>query len=81
MSESTRLEGERTRVAASIGRLRDFLEAIERDVKLSKRTPIGIYTAQGMVQTATDLAMQLAKMDAYQRAEDDSNSKAGGEAK
>ena len=64
-----RKEGERTRLEHSLPRLRAHIDAIELALKLPG--PIGVDVAQGLVQGALEIAIQIAKHDAFELAEHD----------
>lgn len=65
-----RSEGERVRAAHIIERLRATIHGIEVALQ-DHRTPVGAECGQAITGTACDLAVTLAKLDAYQRAEND----------
>ncbi len=65
----TRREGERVRVRHAIERMRAHLGGLE--VALRLPTPIGTEAAEGITRTALEIAMNIAKHDAYDQAERD----------
>lgn len=68
-----RSEGERTRARVVLDRLRACLRGVELALD-DANTPVGNEAGQAVTQTATELAVLLAKLDAYQRAEQDQRS-------
>jgi len=73
-----RSECERIRICHALDRARATLNAI--DIALRVDAPVGIDLAQQVVAMGTDIGLLLAKLDAYQRAEDDAKTaaRAGG---
>jgi hypothetical protein len=65
-----RSEGERIRARAVLDRLRACIRGIELALD-DEGTPVGNEAGQAVTQTAIELAVMLAKLDAYQRAEQD----------
>lgn len=59
----TRAEGERTRLRHSIERMRAHLVSIEIGLRL--QGSLGTEVAQTVMQTASELGMQIAKHDAF----------------
>lgn len=68
-----RSEGERIRARAVIERLRACIKGIEIALD-DKETPIGNEAGQAVTQTAIEISVLLAKIDAYQRSEQDQRS-------
>lgn len=68
-----RSEGERTRARVVLDRLRACIKGVELALD-DANTPVGNEAGQAVTQTATELAVLLAKLDAYQRAEQDQRS-------
>ena len=68
-----RSEGERERATHVLTRLRGILGGIELALR-DEGTPVGNEAGQAVTQTAVELAVLLAKLDAYQRAEQDQRS-------
>lgn len=62
-----RSEGEVLRARVRVRDLRAMLDSVEYD--LVDPNPLGPGTAQTLVHAAADLAMVLARLDAYRRAE------------
>ena len=58
-----RSQGERVRLEHSLQRLRAQIDAIE--VALRLPGPVGLDIAQGLMEGAGEIAMQIAKHDAY----------------
>lgn len=71
MKEYQRSDGERVRAREQIARMETMLESISH--VLHDQWPPGIDQAQAIVDAAALLAMTIAKLDAYLRAEGDSN--------
>lgn len=67
----TRSEAERVRVGHHISRLRATLMGLEVALRDRAGGPPGADVAQALVHTASDLAMCLARIEAYERAETD----------
>lgn len=65
-----RSDGERIRARHTIARLRGCLDGVELALA-DARTPVGHEAGQALTQTAIELAVLLARIDAYQRAEAD----------
>ena len=65
-----RSEGERFRADHAITRLRNCIEGIEIALR-DHDTPIGYDAGNALTQTALELAVILARLDAYARAEAD----------
>jgi len=65
----TRSDGERERAKHIVSRLRGCLEAIE--IGLKDPLPIGNEAGEAVTKTAIELAVVLAKLDAYSRMEAD----------
>lgn len=65
----TRKEGERIRLWRALDRMWEQLKSLE--YALTMTHPIGTEVAQAITQTATELAMQIAKYDAFDLAEQD----------
>lgn len=65
-----RSEGERLRAAHAIKRLRGCIEGIEIALR-DHGEPIGYDAGNAITQTALELAVILARLDAYTRAEED----------
>lgn len=65
----SRKEGERVRLWHAIERLRTTLESLEQ--ALTTTHPIGNDVAQAVTMTAQEIAMQIAKYDAFDLAEQD----------
>lgn len=63
-----RSEGERIRLEHSTKRMRDALDSIELNIRLGGPAS---EAASTLVQTAIEVAMQIAKLDAYDIAERD----------
>jgi hypothetical protein len=70
VSAKKRSEGERIRARHVIERLRACLQGIDLALD-DESTPVGNEAGQAITQTATELAVLLAKLDAYQRTEQD----------
>lgn len=68
--DATRSDAERIRARDHVKRLLATLHAIEVDIE-TKGHPPGINAAQAVIEAATSLAMTMAKLDAYVRAEQD----------
>ena len=64
----SRADGERIRARHALARLRACLEATEIALR-DDRSPVGYGAAQAVTETAVELAMTLARLDAYARAE------------
>lgn len=64
-----RSDGERERLQHSIGRLRDTLDGLERGMLLGG--PVGQEAAQAVMQTAMEIATQIARLDAFELVEDE----------
>jgi len=69
-SHITRPDAERIRAREQVKRLIATLHAIEVDIE-TRNCPPGINAAQAVIEAASSLAMTMAKLDAYLRAEDD----------
>lgn len=65
----TRTDGERTRLVHSVQRLRSILIGIETALKVGG--PVGLEASEACVHSALEIALQLAKLDAYDLAEHD----------
>lgn len=65
----TRAEGERERLLHSIARMRSTLIGLEK--ALTMNGPVGLEAAQAVVMSATEIALQVAKLDAYDLVEND----------
>lgn len=65
-----RSEGERIRARHTIARLLGCIRGVELALD-DVRTPVGHEAGQAVTQTAIELAVLLARIDAYQRAEAD----------
>lgn len=63
-----RSDGERVRAEHVIKRLRGCLDGVEIALR-DDMAPVGLEAGQAVSQTAVELAILLAKLDAYQRAE------------
>ena len=63
----TRSEGERVRAQHILKRLRGCLDGVE--IALQDPCPVGYEAGGAVTQTAVELAIALAKLDAYQRSE------------
>lgn len=68
LSESRR-DGERVRLEQAIGRMRANLGGLEIALRLGGH--IGTEVAQGVMNGAVDIAMTIAKHDAYDQVERD----------
>lgn len=68
-----RSEGERVRARAVLDRLRACIKGVELALD-DESAPVGNEAGQAVTQTAIELAVLLAKLDAYQRAEQDQRS-------
>jgi hypothetical protein len=66
-----RSEGERFRATHAIGRLQSNLKALERSLR--EGGAIGYDAGNAITQTAIELAVILARLDAYTRAEADAS--------
>jgi hypothetical protein len=66
----TRADGERIRARDQIVRLRTMIDTIALDVE-ARGYPPGVNAAQAVTEAAISLAMTMAKLDAYVRAEED----------
>lgn len=64
----SRADGERTRARDQITRLRTMLDSVMLDVE-ARGYPPGVNAAQAVTEAAISLAMTMAKLDAYLRAE------------
>lgn len=64
MTISDRQDGERTRLAHSIPRLRAILDGLE--VAMRGTYPIGTDVAQAVVEGALNVAMTIARHDAFE---------------
>ena len=69
---STRSDGERERAKHIISRLRRCIDGLETGLR-DYSTPIGLEAGEAITQTSIELAVVLAKLDAYMRAEQDQN--------
>lgn len=65
----TRSGGERVRLHHSLARLRTTLDSITKE--LDGRRPLGLDDGQALQQTASEVAMQIAKLHAFELAERD----------
>ena len=65
-----RSDGERIRAREVLDRLRACIQGVELALD-DENTPIGNEAGQAVTNTAIQLAMLLAKLDAYQRSEHD----------
>lgn len=66
---TTRDQGEWIRLRHATDRLRAHLDGLDTALRLGG--PIGTEVAQGIAQTAVEMAMQIAKHDAYAMAASD----------
>lgn len=66
-----RSEGERVRLDAIMWRARNTLDAIDRDLRGPPNIPIGLDSANALSNITRELMTALVRLDAYQRAEDD----------
>lgn len=66
-------EGERIRAKHVLDRLRACIKGVEIALQ-DESTPVGNEAGQAVTQNAIELAVLLAKLDAYQRAEQDQRS-------
>lgn len=66
----SRSDSERIRAREQVGRLLAMLGAISIDIEACGYPP-GIEAAQAVTQASVSLAMTMAKLDAYVRAEED----------
>lgn len=66
-----RAKSERERISFMISRFRGHLDSLEIALKLAERNPmpIGTEVGQGLVQEAANLAIGIAKHDAYELVE------------
>lgn len=70
-----RSDGEQVRLEHSIKRMRNAVDSLELNVRLSGPAS---ETAAALVQTALEVAMQVAKLDAFELAERDDKARASG---
>ncbi len=59
----SRADGERVRLVHSIARMRATLDGLELAIGMGG--PVGLEAAQAVILTATEIALQVAKLDAY----------------
>ena len=64
-----RSAAERVRLQHALGRMRSCIDSIE--IALAQTAPPGTQEAQSILETAGTVVIGLAKLDAYQRAEED----------
>ena len=71
---TTRVEGERIRAEEQLRRIEDMVASVRIALRIHE-APIGFEPPQAILHAAGMLSCTLARLDAYQRAEDDAKGK------